>query len=179
MLLRRLILGLILFLIGFFLYFIFSPANAEGFYFGYNHSGPDDLEDIKTILVGFETASNFGVQFTYGILDEELNDFNYAHEPPTNLHSPKRHGDTFYDGNPIGVVGTYRVGPVVAGVGGMWVSRGNVFLSEDGSRYWHDAPDDDILFDASLGLRHAIRNISFGIEYSILRGAGANLGWAF
>lgn len=157
----------------------YRTSRAGGFYFGYNHSGPDDFEDIKTVLLGIETASNFGVHFTYGILDQELNDFDYAHEPPTNLHSPKRNGDTFYDGNPIGMLGTYRLGPLVAGVGGMWVSKGEVFLSEDGSRYWHDAPDDDILFDASLGLRHAIKNISFGIEYSILRGAGANIGWGF
>ncbi len=161
---------------------ISNTVMADTVYFGYNHEGPDDLEDVKTILVGFEKKTEYGLvglQLTYGIIDEELSDFNYTHEPPNNLHGPKRVGDTLFDGNPIGGLATYRLGPVVGGVGGMWVSRGQVFLSEDSSRYWHDAPEDDILFDASLGLRHAIKNISFGIEYSILRGAGANLGWSF
>lgn len=63
------------------LLFISGTVSADAIYFGYNHSGPDDFEDVKTILVGFEKASEYGLiglQLTYGILDEELNDFDYA-----------------------------------------------------------------------------------------------------
>jgi len=156
---------------------------AQGFYFGYNHgsyAANDDFDDIQTILVGFQLSDNIVVQMTYGILDTELDDFDYRYDPPTNLHSPKRNGDKYYDGNPIGLMAGYKLGPVVAAVGGMWISEGTVFLSEDGSRYWTDAPDDDILLDASLGLRHTFKNhLSIGAEYSYLRGPGANIGYEF
>lgn len=178
----------ILGIIGILISFSSVADTSNGVYFGISDGSGE--YDMRSFLIGIEKeldiSSNDYLGFqvtTFHVSSRDSTESNYPLKDITS--SDIKTSDKLFHGIPLGIMGTYRNGIVIGGLGFMLIREANIYIREgetppeEGKRFY-DRKQRKIKLDASIGLRQELNdNVSVGCEYSLLRGIGLNIGYVF